>query len=306
MITNQLALLRRELWEHGSIWVTPAAVVFVLALGAIASFVAASGFGGVVDIAIIGASNVGDAERRAALMVALLLNTSVLLIAMWILTVFYSLDSLYAERKDKSILFWRSLPITDTEVVLSKLLTAVVLIPLVTFVAVVVSTLINLLLTSIWIGFEGGSASHLIWGSVPLFDTWAAILVVMIAAPLWASPMIGWFLFVSAWTKRSPLLMAFLPIIVLALLEYVVFRSHLLFAAIGSRTQLINMPIFHGDPSVLFDNHNFQAHAQGPLSLLAQLDVGRFVASPGLWAGLTVCGLLVTAAIYVRRYRDDS
>ncbi|MCH7820836.1 MAG: ABC-2 transporter permease [Proteobacteria bacterium] len=306
MITNQLALIRRELWEHSSIWVTPAAIVFVLALGAIASFVAASGFGVAVDIAIIGASNVGDAERRVALMVALLLNTSVLLIAMWILTIFYSLDALYTERKDKSILFWRSLPITDTEAVLSKLLTAAILIPLVTFVAVIVSHLINLLLTSIWISFEGGSASHLIWGSVPLFDTWAAILIVMIAAPLWASPIIGWFLFVSAWTKRSPLLMAFLPIIVLALLEYVVFRSHLLFAAIGSRTQLINMPIFNVDPSVFFNDNNFPIHPQDGLSLLAHLDVGKFVTSPGLWAGLAVCGLLVTAAIYVRRYRDDS
>lgn len=304
MMMHQVSLVQREVWEHRSLWVTPAAVALVMSLVVLTSFIAASGFGEMVDIAIIGASNVGETERRAALMAFLLGITIVFVISMWVLTIFYSLDSLYAERKDKSILFWRSLPITDAETVISKLLTAVVVVPLFTFAAVAVTHLISLLLSSIWIAMEGGSAGHLIWGSVPLFDTWLAMLIFLLATPLWLSPFIGWFLFVSVWTKRSPLLMAFLPIIIVPMLEYFALSTTMLWHAITTRFS--KMPLFGGfDPSRFFDHEKLEVTADS-VSLLAQLDIGAFLLSPSLWAGLVVCGLLTTAAIYVRRYRDDS
>lgn len=305
MILHQMALIRREVWEHRSLWVTPAAVALVMSLLVLTSFVAASGFGQMVDIGIIGASTLGDAERRAALMAFLVGLTITFVISMSVLTVFYSLDALYAERKDKSILFWRSLPITDSETVISKLLTALIVIPLFTFVAVVVTHLVSLLLTSIWISIEGGSPGHLVWSSAPIFDAWLAILIFLLLAPLWLSPLIGWFLFVSAWTKRSPLLMAVLPIMIVPMLEYFIFRSTLLWQAITSRS-LGSMPLFDGfDPSEFFDEHRLRVTDES-ISLLAQFNIGKFFASPSLWVGLVVCGLFVTAAIYVRRYRDDS
>ncbi len=306
MITNQLALVRREIWEHRSIWVAPAVVALVVTLLTIASFVAASGFGEAKDMAIILASNVSDAERKAALTAFLLGNTIVFLMAMWFLMIFYSLDALNAERKDKSILFWRSLPITDAETVVSKLFTAVILIPLVTFAAVAVSQLVNLILMSIWVSVEGGSPGHLIWGSLPLFDTWLATFIVLLAIPIWISPLIGWFLFVSAWTKRGPFLTAFLPIAVLPILEYVVFRTSMLGDAIVNRFSMKTMPLFDLDVFRFFDDQKFRGAAEENLSLLSLLDPGKFLISLDLWLGLIVCGLLITAAIYVRRYRDDS
>jgi ABC-2 type transport system permease protein len=306
MITHQLALVRREIWEHRSIWVTPAAVALVVTLLTIASFVAASGFGEAKDMAIILASNVSDTERKAALIAFLIGNTIVFLIAMWFLMIFYSLDALNAERKDKSILFWRSLPITDAETVVSKLLTAVIVIPMVTFAAVAVSQLINLILMSIWISAEGGSPGLLIWGSLPLFDTWLATFIVLLAIPAWTSPLIGWFLFVSAWTKRGPFLTAFLPIAVLPILEYVIFRSSMLGDAIVNRFSMKTMPLFDLDVFRFFDDHEFRSAAEENISLLALLDPGKFVSSIDLWLGMVVCGLFMTAAIYVRRYRDDS
>lgn len=306
MMMNQLALVRREVWEHRSIWVTPAAVALVVTLLTLAMFVAASKFGEITDMAIIGASTAGDHERRMALLATLLGYTSVFLIAMWILTIFYCLDSLYAERKDKSILFWRSLPITDAETVISKVLTAMVCIPLVTFAAVAVSHLVNLVLISLWVNSEGGSAGHLIWGSVPLFDTWLALLIVLLAIPLWISPLLGWFLFVSAWTKRNPFLTAFLPLAVLPILEYVILRSHLLWDAITARLSMQSMPLFSIDPDLIFDDESFRNLRLEDLSLLKLLDISKLVSSLELWIGLIVCGLFVTAAIYIRRYRDDS
>jgi ABC-2 type transport system permease protein len=306
MIANQFALIRRELWEHRSIYVTPGVVAVVMTLLIVTSYVAASGFKGALDLAIVGASNVGDSQRRAALMAFLGGLTVVFFIAMTILTIFYSLDSLYSERKDKSILFWRSLPITDAETVISKLLTAIVIIPLITFVVIVATHLVNLALASLFVRFQGGSPSHLIWGSAPIFDVWATLLIVLVAAPVWVSPFIGWFLFVSAWTKRSPLLMAFLPLIVLPMLEFFVFRTTFLWQAIGSRSNFANMPLFSGiDVEAMLNEHGFEQGMQN-IHLLGTIDFAKFFSSPSMWVGLVVCALLTTAAIYVRRYRDES
>ena len=116
MILHQLALVKREIWEHRSLYVTPAVVGLVLVLLALTALVFASDYQELVDIFIVGAQNiVGDAERRAAMFALLVGNTIPFLFAGAILTIFYALDSLYAERKNKSILFWRSLPITDAE-----------------------------------------------------------------------------------------------------------------------------------------------------------------------------------------------
>ena len=113
MIANQLALVRRELWEHKSLYVTPAVVALVMILTVLTAFVFASGHQEIVDIGILGAQNIaGEGERRAALLALLIGHTVPFIFAGAILTTFYCLDSLYAERKSKSILFWRSLPIT--------------------------------------------------------------------------------------------------------------------------------------------------------------------------------------------------
>ena len=131
MIGNLQALVKRELWEHRSIIVTPVAIAVVLSLLTVLAFVSAAAFGSHVDLAVLTASNVGDLEKRAVLMGFLTMPTTIFAVGAWILIVFYSLDALYAERKNKSILFWRSLPLTDTETVLSKLITAMFVIPLV-------------------------------------------------------------------------------------------------------------------------------------------------------------------------------
>ncbi len=305
MISHQFALIRREVWEHRSLYVTPAVVGLIMVLTLLTAFVFASGYQEIVDLGIMGAQNIaGETERRAALLAILVGNTAPFLFAGSILTIFYCLDSLYAERKNKSILFWRSLPITDAETIISKLLTAVLAVPLIAFVVIMITHLLILLMTSIFVSIEGGSSLFMIWKSAPLFDVWVGMLVIIILLPIWFSPFIGWFLFVSAWTKRSPLLTAFLPLILLPTLEYWVFRTHLIFDAIKTRFE--HLPMFKGiDPETLFDEHELIANADA-ISLIAYVDVGKFLASPQMWAGIVVAGLFITAAIYVRRYRDDT
>jgi ABC-2 type transport system permease protein len=305
MITNQLALVRRELWEHRSLYITPAVVALVMTLMLLTGYIFASGYEELVDIGIVGAQNImADAHRRMALGAFLIGNTVVFILASGVLTIFYCLDALYAERKNKSILFWRSLPVTDAETVISKLLTALLAIPLITFGVIVIAHIVNLVLTSIFVSIEGGSPGVMIWQSAPLFDVWATVLIVMVALPIWFSPFAGWFLFVSAWTKRSPLLTAFLPLVIVPMLEYFILRTHFIGDAIENR--LTQMPLFSGiDPEVFFDEKALAARTDA-VNLLEFIDLGKFLSSPGTWIGLVVCGLFATAAIYVRRYRDES
>jgi ABC-2 type transport system permease protein len=306
MMRIQLALLQRELWEHRSLYLTPAVIALLVSLMSLTGNISIGGMDH-VDLGIVGASNMPENARAAALTGIMIALASTFVFAMWILTVFYTLDSLYAERKDRSILFWRSIPLTDFETVLSKLLTAMLLIPLITFVLIVITHIVVLLTTSVWIAMRGGDAWHLIWSAVPFFENWAAILVFLLALPLWMSPFIGWFLFVSAFAKRSPLLIAFLPIAMLPMFEKILFDSTVFVEAFFVRS--VKMPLFVGLDNVkllLQDGEDFAMLEDASLSLLSLMDLGGFLTSPGFWLGIVVCGLFTTAAMYVRRYRDDS
>jgi ABC-2 type transport system permease protein len=309
MIANQLALIKREVWEHRSVWITPAAVAFVLTFIAVAAVVMVTAFGEAInpEIERIADATLPDQIRRAALAVLLLTNTSVFMFAMWFVMIFYCLDALYAERKDRSILFWRSLPITDTETVISKLLTVAIAIPIATMIGVIISHLLNLIIMSIWLSTQGVNPFRFIWGAVPLFDTWAAVFIFLLAIPIWMSPLLGWLIFISAWAKRGPLLRAVMPIAILPFLEYIIFKSWHLGLAIVKRLGPETMPIVDiFELAEQFDEDNLHDVLAENVSLLSMLDLGKFFTSIEVWGGLVVCGLFLTGSIYIRRYRDDS
>lgn len=305
MIKHQLALVKRELWEHRSIFVTPIAIGSIVTLGVLAMLVFASGFAAELDIAIFGAQNLaGDPERKAALTGFFLGTSWVFMMALAILTVFYCLDSLYAERKDKSILFWRSLPVTDAETIISKLIVAIIVIPVITAIGIIGTHIINLIVTSIWVSMKGGDGGMLIWGSVAFLDNWLAAFIVVVACGIWMSPFIGWFLLVSAYTKRSPLLMAFMPLLLIGLLEGIILRTHVFAENVLGRGD--GLPLFRTVDIEKFFNEEQWRISEDAASLLAHLDVVQFLTSPAMWAGVVVCALLSTGAIYVRRFRDES
>lgn len=300
MIANQVPLLKRELWEHRAIYVTPLVVSLLVSLLAITGQATISAHDQLFDLALIGASSTTE-EQRAAIITATTVGVGVLLtLAMLVLGIYYCLDALYAERKDRSILFWRSMPCTDAETVVSKLLTALFVIPLITFAVTIATQLIVLASASMWVAARGGEAGRLIWSAAPLGEIWLAALAFFIALPLWLSPFAGWFLFVSAFARRSPLLVAFLPLLVLPMLEKSLIGTTVLADAFFTRS--LDLPLFRGVDTgdFVFNEGSF------PFAILSRLDVGAFLTSPGLWLGLLVCGLFTIAAIYLRRYRDDS
>ena len=307
MIGHYIALMKREFWEHRSIWVTPVAIASVVTLGTLTALMFAGEFARELDVAIFGAQNIaGDMERRAVLTGFFVGSSWLFLLGLSVLTIFYALDSLYAERKDKSILFWRSLPVTDAETVVSKLMTALVLIPAVAIIAIIATHLINLVVTSIWVSMKGGDAGVLIWGSVPLLDNWMATAITIYSMAIWMSPFLGWFLFVSAYTKRAPLLMAFLPLVLVPMIEGIFFRSaHFAEAVWGRSAKIPLFTIDEMDIERFFDDGHPRI-SEEMVSLLNHIDLGKFLTDIDTWLGVIVCGLLTTAAIYVRRYRDES
>ena len=306
MIGHYVALIKRELWEHRAIFVTPIAIASIVTLGVLTALAFAGEFQQELDLAIFGAQNVvGEVERRVFLTAFFGGTSWLFLVGLAILTVFYALDSLYAERKDKSILFWRSLPVTDAETVISKVLTAVIAIPAIAIAGIILTHLVNLVIMSIWVATKGGSAATLIWGSAAFFDNWMSTILVIYAGAIWMSPFLGWFLFVSAWTRRAPFMVAFLPLVLIPLIEGIFFRSAHFAEAVWGRSAQI--PLFQVgiDVEEFFDEETIHL-SEEMVSLLGLIDLGRFFTSVDTWIGIIVCGLLVTAAIYVRRYRDES
>lgn len=308
MIGNQIALLQREVWEHRAIYVTPFVIGLLVALGALTGSVTLVVNENVANVALLGVSSLGEAQRSAAITGLLAGFMPLFLLPMGILVTFYSLDAMYAERKDRSILFWRSLPVTDAETVVSKLITAMVLIPLVTVVIIALTQIVVMVISSGWLMARDASPWHLIWKPAPLLQLWLATTYIVLALSIWAAPFVGWYLFVSGYVKRSPLLLAFVPLVVLPMLEGMVFRTHYFWTAISTRMK--DIPLFKtggwSDFESLFENPESIHEMAESFSLIERLDVVRFLTAPGLYVGLLVCGLFVAAAIYVRRYRDES
>ena len=98
--------------------------------------------------------------------------------------------------------------------------------------------------------------------------------------------------------------MAFMPLIIIPIIEWIFFRSRIFASAVFGRGDMI--PLFREmDFEHFFDEERTRVNHE-VVSLLAHIDVGQFLVSPSVWAGVVVCGLLTAAAIFVRRYRDES
>src|SRR5262249_34417013 len=123
--------VRRELWENRSIYAAPLAVAGVILF----SFV----------ISTIGMPHrrralmaLDPAKQRAAIAVPADVAATVLILTAMLVAAFYCLDALHGERRDRSILFWKSLPVSDRTTVLSKLIVPALILPAIAFALTVV------------------------------------------------------------------------------------------------------------------------------------------------------------------------
>jgi ABC-2 type transport system permease protein len=276
--------VRRELLENRSIYIAPLAVGALFLLGFTISMIHLPG------------------KMRAALALMPLhqqelieqpYNFAALLImgTTFIVAVFYCLEALHGERRDRSILFWKSMPVSDVTTVLSKASIPVVVLPLLTFAITVATQSIMLLLGSVVLLGSGLSVETL-WTRVPLFPMWVMLFYHLITVhALYYAPIFGWLLLVSGWARRAAFLWAGLPVLAIAMVEKIAFNTSHFAAMLGSR--ISGGPEAAAFPMAAGVRMNSMTHL-APLS---------FLSSPGLWIGLAVAAAFLAAAVRLRRYQ---
>lgn len=302
-------LVRRETWEHKAIYRAPlitAAVVIVVTLLALFK-ASAQGFFTSEHIAIGLSANVFTPENiqvGSAIMFGVLYGLIFMVGAF--VAVFYLLDCLYAERKNRSILFWKSLPISDTETVLAKLVTAGVLMPVFVLISGVACWLIMQVIAAVTFGLLGGSGWLVLWQPEVLFIGIGIALKSSTALLLWYLPFAGWFLLVSVWARRSVFLWAAAPPAIILFVENW-FGTHYFANLLGDRLVGFKMQIRDSELVRIFGSGADDAGGVTLLEAMSRIgSFGRLFSEPGLYGGVLVAAAFVTGAIFLRRYRDET
>jgi len=275
--------VRRELWENRSIYVAPLAAAALFLFGFAISMIH-------LPDKMRAALALDPMQQREMIQqpydfAALMLMATYLIVA-----VFYCLDALHGERRDRSILFWKSLPVSDLTTVLSKASVPFVIMPLLTFAITVATQWIMLLLSTAALSGSRQSVAAL-WSHLPLFQMSLGLLYHLLAVhSLWYAPFYGWLLLVSAWARRAAFLWAVLPLVAIGFVEKIAFNTSHFGALLGNR--------FSGGPAG--GSFTPESIAMDPIM---KLTPGKFLISPGLWLGLVVTAIFLAAAVRLRRYR---
>jgi ABC-2 type transport system permease protein len=274
--------VRRELWESRSIYLAPLAAAAVCLVGFLVVLIR-------LPERMRAALALGPMQQRAAIEQPYLVAAITLMGVSIIVAVVYCLDAFYGERRDRSILFWKSLPVSDLTTVLSKASIPILVIPLVAFAVTVATQLIMLLASSAVLAGSGMSPATL-WTHVPFFKTSLINFNhLVLYHGIWYAPFYGWLLMVSAWANRAPFLWALLPPIAIGVVERIAFNSSHFAAMVRYR--------FTGDPASAAPPGRMTMDMLGPQS------PGEYLTRPGLWFGLAVTAVFLFAAVRLRRYR---
>lgn len=278
--------VRRELWENRSLYVAPLSVGALLLAGI------------VVHSMMPPHEMPGVASREPAMLgtsvMPYSLAATALSLTSFIVGALYCLDALYGERRDRSLLFWKSLPVSDLTTVLAKASIPLVVLPLLTFAVLIATQLAMLLLSGVLVLAKGLAVGAAGW-RLPLAGMSLVPLYGLLVHALWYAPLYTWLLLVSAWARRAVLLWALLPLLAPVAVERVAFGTSYLLSALtyrlnGARTEA------------------FRVRAQNemgiPILQLSQLDPLGFLGSPGLWIGLALAGAFLAAAVRLRRDRE--
>ncbi len=281
--------VRRELWENRSIYIAPLAAGIVYMLGFLISLIW-------LPRSMRELQGLDLAHQRIELAMLYSHAGMLLMVTALLVGVFYSLDALHGERRDRSILFWKSLPVSDLTTVLSKACIPLVVLPLLVFAITVTLQLIMRLLSLAVLVVSGAGAATL-WTRLPLFQMELVLLYGVTVLALWHAPIYCWLLLLSGWARRAVFLWAVLPPLAIGVFEKIAFHT----SYFGS---LLKERLF-GFAAGAFD---LKDKAGVPVDAhfipLTQLAPGRFLSSPGLWIGLAFAAACIAVAVRLRRYRE--
>jgi ABC-2 type transport system permease protein len=279
--------VRRELWDNPSIYMAPLIAAGVVLLGCLLT---AYRLPQMRRAALL----LESTRQRAAIETPYDVAAIMIMFTAFIVAVFYSLDALHGERRDRSILFWKSMPVSDRVTVLSKAVVPLVIMPLLTFIIVQVTQLIMLLISSAALAPSGLAGTT--WALLPIFRLSVILFYGLITSALWAAPLYGWLLLVGGYARRATFLWAVLPWLALCAIEKIVLGTAYLAHMVGQRVT--------GNFEEAFVVVQYPKGAHVPMvDRLTQLDPLKFLSSPGLWIGLIIAAGFIAAAIQQRRYR---
>lgn len=318
-------LIRREFWEYkGAMFWAPLAVAaaLVLLIGGTMAYGLAmhpmpshvtinghamNGYGGGMTLEL--------RSRVAQIASSMYLGAALPLFGLLTAVVFsYCLGALYDERRDRSILFWKSLPVSDGMTVLSKAAMALLVAPLITIALGTAASLLLLLIGCVAIGFNGVNVLGPVLASPDLYLSPLRLLALLPVYIVWALPTVGWLLLVSSWARSKPFMWAVgAPLVALLVVKWVSVAMENF-----SGTQLDLLPWMQdvvarlltgivpgiwfaytgGTPSMRPDEHG--------------LDVGSLVshsyatlAGADAWIGALLGAAMLYGAMRLRRYRDE-
>ena len=276
--------VRRELWEHRAVVAAPLVVAGVVLVG---FFLSSFGLPHALRDLAAGKSKHPDMLMASHSVAAL----SVMLTGL-IVGVFHASTALHGERRDRSILFWKSLPVSDLITVLGKAAIPLAVIPVVTFAIVFAAQLVVFLWSNLLTLFTGVSFSVL-WRHVDLGTMWVVLGYGLIVNALWQAPLFAWFILVSAWAKRVPFLWAMIPFVAPGIIEGIGFRTAHWGHFLGER-------VFGGFAEAFSKGGKGEA----PIHGIGELDPLRTFGLPDIWVGLVFAAIFLAAAVWLRRRRE--
>ena len=272
--------VRREVWENRSIYIAPLIVATVVLFGFLISTIGLPERRQAVLM-------LDPAKAQAAIEAPYTMAAIMLILTAFIVGVFYCLDALYGERRDRSILFWKSLPVSDLTTLLSKATIPLIVLPLVTFLIVIITQFLMLLWTSAILITHGMSPAST-WTYFPLFRNFFILLYGLAAIALWHAPIYGWTLLVSGWARRATFLWAVVPFLAIAFFEKITFGTSYFASTLKDRLMGFAPKAF------AFNMHSVDC---------PRLTPGAYLSSPALWFGLLFAAVFIAAAVRLRRYR---
>jgi ABC-2 type transport system permease protein len=272
--------VRRELWENRSVYVAPLIVTIVVLFGFLISTIGLPERRQEVLL-------LEPAKARAMIEMPYNVAAMMLIFTAFVVGAFYCLDALYGERRERSVLFWKSLPVSDLTTVLSKVSIPLVILPLIIFLVIVATQFVMLLWTSVLLMTHHMSPAST-WTNVPFLQGCLILLYGLVVIALWHAPIYSWALLVSGWARRATFLWAVVPLLAIGFFERITFgTSH--FASM-----LKNRLLGFAPEAFAFNAHSIDSPQLTPL---------KYLSTPGLWIGLILAALFLGAAAWQRRYR---
>lgn len=276
--------VRREVWEHRAVWMAPLAV----AAFALLAFLVALSVGHLQKAGNFSA--LSFEKQRQLVMMPFGLAASMVLLTGFVVAAFYCLDALNAERRDRSILFWKSMPVSDLTTVLSKAAIPMVVIPVVAYAVALATQAILLVVAGIGLRSIGADIASL-YDRLPVAVMTVSLAYGVAVHALWYAPLFALLLLASVAVRR-PFLWVVLPAVAVQILEKIAFGTGYSSEFIKYRLAGAMVEAFKHDAG------------RAPITQLSQLDPARFFTSPGLWLGLLAAAALLYAATRLRRSKE--